>query len=210
MINNTKKLSLSEAEKLLNYSSETAKKAQSMLSKARLAKDVHTCLIGTNLKSYGLYIEYFGATPVLLMPIYRLLTSPNIMLELVTLQMIFSNNQTRYLKETKKTGCFSTIGKINFQCIPKIIFCEGYLVGSRLYEKTSIPVILGLDAYNLPVVAKNFKPIIPSTCKIIVVSGSSEASTQEGNKAAEMLGALFVRTDSPDFLNIIANLFQGE
>ena len=144
MFNNTTKLTLSEAfdvtwnNSFINSisSSETAKKAQSMLSKVLPAKDNHMPLIENNLNTYGLYIEYFGITQVLLMSVYRLLMSPNLIIELVSLQMIFSDDHTIYLKVTPKTGCFSIIGKPNFQNMFKIIFCESYVLGAaRMYDK---------------------------------------------------------------------------
>jgi len=115
-----------------------------------------------------------------------------------SIQFISPTGQKRFLKGGKIKGMFY---QIKPESSPeRLLICEGFATGARLYMETNIPVIVGFSASNLPFVAKAIRKRYPRAN--ILICGDNDHAT-EGNpgKAAAIKAAkaCYGKWTIPDF-----------
>lgn len=89
---------------------------------------------------------------------------------LKNLQIIYSTGKKSFLKYGPKSGLYFQIGVIEPDSI--IVFVEGYATGASVHMATGYPVIVCLDAGNLPVVARELRCVFSSN--LFVIAGDDD------------------------------------
>lgn len=107
-------------------------------------------------------------------------------------QKIYGNGDKYFLQGGRIRGCYYIIGAPK----DKVIVCEGFATGATIYEQTSIPVVVALNAGNLKTVCDS----LPFS-DIIIAADNDENGV--GEKAAKESGYSYVMpTSIGDFNDI--------
>lgn len=155
------------------------------------------------VRAYGLKQDADGT---LIIPI----TTPSG--EIVSLQMINSSGQKRFLPDGAKKGNYFMIGHPDKQ----VVVCEGYATGASIYEATGIAVAVAFDAGNLELVAKGVASRYSDTNLILAADDDFAKPINTGlikaRDAALLVGGLLAtpcftsenKADSKDFNDLHA------
>lgn len=126
-------------------------------------------------------VELIGAMldgDVVVVPIY------NSKREKVGMQRITPDGQKRFTKGMEKEGAFGFIGKPD---VGTIYLAEGWATSVSVHMATGRPVIFGLDAGNIPKVAKDIVELFPEA-EFVVAADNDE----KGIEAAKVTGFPYV------------------
>lgn len=84
---------------------------------------------------------------------------------------------------SKKKGNFFVIGDNNFAKADKLMVCEGFATGATLHKaaQQQIPVVVALDAGNLPIVVKNIKEKFKDMKLLVALDDDQAKGNTNGN-----------------------------
>lgn len=99
--------------------------------------------------------------------------------ELWSVEMIFNDGTKRFLKGSKKKGCYYSIGNVT----DKIFVVEGFATGASIHESTGHAVAIAFDAGNLKEVSKVLRQKMPQVN--IVIAGDNDSHNQGQSKSQE-------------------------
>lgn len=147
-----------------------AASARKIFAEAAPADASHPYLQRKKVGCYGLKVTGDGR---LIMPVCK-------DSEIISLQYIAPDGEKRFHTGGETKGGGFLIGEI---ASPDATVCiaEGYATGASVYEATGCPVLVALNAGNLPAAAKRLREILPQA-KIIIVGDNDASGT--GQKAA--------------------------
>lgn len=151
----------------------------------------------------------------LIMPIYCAKTGKVISLE-GFIPTADGEIEKRYLKHGRKRGGFYMIGEPRAEGI--LAFCEGYATGATIHELTKWPVVVCMDAPNIPTVAEIMRPKFEK-CAFLFCADDDRNDIQAGekyaNEAAKKTGGFVIlpqfseqtlatKSDASDFNDLAA------
>lgn len=87
------------------------------------------------------------------------------------------NGPKLFTKNARKKGAFHIIGASSVEDLmlaDTVGFAEGYATAASIYEATSIPVVVAFDSQNLPEVARQVAPRLPSQQSKIVFADNDQ------------------------------------
>jgi putative DNA primase/helicase len=96
--------------------------------------------------------------------------------DLHSAQLIHADGTKRFLLGGRKEGCFHVLGEVNDDTVV-IIIVEGFATGATIYEITGLPVVLAMDAGNLPAVATAIR--CRYTHAKIIIAGDDDWKTKK-------------------------------
>lgn len=130
---------------------------------------------------------------------------------LVNLQLIRRNGEKRFLKNGRKKGCYSLIGKP--QTGAKVLVAEGFATAASLYEATGHPVFVALDKSNLVPVAQVVRAYFATETIVICADADNDGGGQKYAKAAaQAVGGLYCEPPEvgKDFNDIAQKVSDGK
>lgn len=105
-------------------------------------------------------------------------------------QFIFPKGAKKFLKHTRKSGCFHLVGEIREGV--SIALAEGYATAASVHEATGWPVAVCFDAANLAPVAQALRERYPRTRLIVCGDDDHETAENAGRKYATQAAAQVV------------------
>lgn len=134
---------------------EAAQRAQRRWSRATPCVD-HPYLTRKGVQSHGLRV----VGDYLLMPIVDAYTN-----ELISTQYIRPDGSKGLEKGARKAGGCYVLGVLDAS--PVVLIAEGYATAASLYEATSYPVVVALDAANLTPVCTALRARLPRSTLLL-------------------------------------------
>ncbi|WP_029808360.1 DUF5710 domain-containing protein, partial [Vibrio parahaemolyticus] len=110
--------------------------------------------------------------------------------EIRTLQRIDSNGFKMLKKNGQKTGNYHVVGDRELQNGEPILYAEGYSTSASIAEATNRPVVMTVDAGNLPRVAEKLKAKYPDSPHIILGDDDRNKEVNKGREKAEEAAAI--------------------
>lgn len=104
--------------------------------------------------------------------------------EIKTLQRISGNGFKSLKKNGQKTGNFFVVGGELKDGEP-ILYAEGYSTSASISEATSRPVVMTVDAGNLPKVAEKLKEKFPNSLHVVLGDDDRDNRVNKGKEKAE-------------------------
>lgn len=172
---------------------DTAERARQEWEAAVPAAADHPYLVRKGVPAYGLRQE--GNR--LLVPLYH-------QGQLVNLERIAPNGDKRGMKDGRKKGAYSLIGRLTADS-QRVYVCEGWATGASLHRATDAPVVCAMTAANLALVASEIRAKFGPGIEIVIAA--DEDRDQEANpgrrealKAAEKARGIALFPAKPDGL----------
>ena len=107
--------------------------------------------------------------------------------EIHNLQIIYSSGKKAFLKHGRKSGLSYLIGTISPGS--PIVFVEGFATGASVHMATDYPVVVCLDAGNLPVVVTQFCEHYSRMEHSFIIAGDNDMNTPGNPGLAKALEA---------------------
>ncbi|MGY5732289.1 LPD7 domain-containing protein [Vibrio chemaguriensis] len=112
-----------------------------------------------------------------------------------TLQRINESGFKSLKKNGQKTGNYHVVGEQELKNGEPILYAEGYSTSASISEATNRPVVMTVDAGNLPTVAAKLKEKYPDSPHIMLGDDDRTREVNKGQKkaqqAAELTGGLY-------------------
>ncbi len=105
--------------------------------------------------------------------------------EIRTLQRIDTTGFKSLKKGGQKTGNYFVVGDRDLKNGDPILYAEGYSTSASIAEATGRPVVMTVDAGNLPVVAQKLKEKYPGSLHIILGDDDRDNKVNKGREKAE-------------------------
>ncbi|WP_226669024.1 zincin-like metallopeptidase domain-containing protein [Microbulbifer aggregans] len=163
-----------QAEQARKYDHH-AKRCQQVWSRLAPAKG-NAYLANKGVKDFGARMDKKGR---LVVPLR------NSQGEIRSLQRISSNGFKSLKKGAEKQGNFHVLNGHKLASSPCIFHAEGYSTGASIAEATTMPVVLSIDAGNLPAVVKQFQEMYPDKGQVIAGDDDRFKEKNKGRKKAE-------------------------
>jgi phage/plasmid primase-like uncharacterized protein len=120
--------------------------------------------------------------------------------QITTVQRISENGFKSLKKNAKKSGSFFVVGSNKINSSGPILYAEGYSTASSIFEATGRPVVMTIDAGNMPTVAKIMKAKYPEKEHIFLADNDHAKDVNKGlikaKQSAEITGGKYI---TPDF-----------
>lgn len=100
--------------------------------------------------------------------------------ELINLQLIMADGSKRFLTGGQVKESSVVLGQL--KGANEVLLCEGWATGCTLYEITKLPVVVAINASNLPVIASRLADALPKAALRICADNDP---TGTGEKAAK-------------------------
>lgn len=110
--------------------------------------------------------------------------------EVRTLQRIDRTGFKSLKKNGQKTGNYFVVGDRELQNGEPILYAEGYSTSASIAEATGRPVVMTVDAGNLPRVAEKLKDKYPASSHIVLGDDDRDNKVNKGREKAEEAAAL--------------------
>ena len=110
--------------------------------------------------------------------------------EIRTLQRIDRTGFKSLKKNGQKAGSYFVVGDRELQNGEPILYAEGYSTSASIAESTGRPVVMTVDAGNLPRVAEKLKDKYPASSHIVLGDDDRDNKVNKGREKAEEAAAL--------------------
>ncbi|MDW5378839.1 LPD7 domain-containing protein [Halomonas sp. HP20-15] len=110
--------------------------------------------------------------------------------EVRTLQRIDRTGFKSLKKNGQKTGNYFVVGDRELQNGEPILYAEGYSTSASIAEATGRPVVMTVDAGNLPRVAEKLKDKYPASSHIVLGDDDRDNKVNKGREKAEEAATL--------------------
>lgn len=110
--------------------------------------------------------------------------------EIRTLQRIDRTGFKSLKKNGQKTGNYFVVGDRELQNGEPILYAEGYSTSASIAEATGRPVVMTVDAGNLPRVAEKLKNKYPASSHIVLGDDDRDNKVNKGREKAEEAAVL--------------------
>jgi phage/plasmid primase-like uncharacterized protein len=93
--------------------------------------------------------------------------------KLWTLQTIYEDGTKRFVKDSRKEGCFHVIGGLQaLSHVPALVISEGYATAASVSQALGFAAVAAFDAGNLVPVAKALQAMYPD--KPVIIAGDDD------------------------------------
>jgi putative DNA primase/helicase len=113
--------------------------------------------------------------------------------DLLSLQLINSAGEKRYLKDGRTFACFALVGEQAISAHGDLYIAEGWATAATVYKSLQIPVVAAMNAGNLKPVAQAIRGKFPGLAIVIAADNDWKTLGNPGlvkaRQAAAAVGA---------------------